>query len=63
MKGRPKKPPKEVRDNVLRIRLTDEERLWLDEAAGHLTLDTSTWARMKLLQMAKEECGDGRRMA
>lgn len=56
-KGRPKKPEKEVREKTLRIRLTDEERGALDDAAAHLHLDTSTWARMRLLQLAKEESG------
>jgi len=48
MKGRPKKPAADTRENVLRIRLSDEERAALDAAASHLTLDTSTWARMEL---------------
>jgi hypothetical protein len=51
--GRPKKPKGEIRKNVLRILLTDAERKALDAAANDRTLDTSTWARMELLQLAK----------
>jgi uncharacterized protein (DUF1778 family) len=53
MRGRPKKPDGETRENVLRIRLTDEERALLDKAAEGKTLDTSTWARSELIALAK----------
>jgi hypothetical protein len=43
------------RENVLRIRLTEAERKALDAAAAQRTLDTSTWARMELLQLAKRK--------
>jgi uncharacterized protein (DUF1778 family) len=54
MAGRPKKPDDEARDNVLRIRLTTEERKTLDEAAKSRGLESSTWARMELLRLAKK---------
>jgi len=54
MKGRPKKPASDARGNVLRIRLTEEERKILDAVAGEKTLDTSTWARSELLALAKQ---------
>lgn len=54
MRGRPKKPEGEARENVLRIRLTDAERALLDEVAGLKTLDTSTWARSELIALAKK---------
>ncbi|MBI3466463.1 MAG: hypothetical protein HY000_25905 [Planctomycetes bacterium] len=41
------------RENVLRIRLTERERRTLDETAKTVTLETSTWARMELLKLAK----------
>jgi uncharacterized protein (DUF1778 family) len=50
--ARPKKPEGEVRENVLRIRLTPEERAALDEAARAKHLETSTWARSELLALA-----------
>jgi hypothetical protein len=50
---RPKKPKADRRQNFLRIRLTEAERKALDAAADQRTLDTSTWARMELLQLAK----------
>jgi hypothetical protein len=54
MAGRPKKPDDEARGNVLRIRLTTEERKNLDEAAKSRGLESSTWARMELLTLAKK---------
>jgi hypothetical protein len=51
--ARPKKPKGEQRKNVLRIRLTEDERKQLDAAASSKTLDTSTWARSELLDLIK----------
>ena len=53
MLGRPKKPTDQVRNNVLRIRLTEGERVVLDQAAQEQNEDTSTWARTELLARAK----------
>jgi uncharacterized protein (DUF1778 family) len=52
--ARPHKPDGETRENVLRIRLTDEERAAIDAAAKEKGLDTSTYARMELLALAKK---------
>jgi hypothetical protein len=41
------------RDNVLRIRLKAAERQELDQAAQERSLDTSTWARMELIRLAR----------
>jgi uncharacterized protein (DUF1778 family) len=51
---RKKKLESQARGNVLRIRLTDEERTLLDQAAETKTLDTSTWARSELIALAKK---------
>ncbi len=51
---RKKKPVGEARENVLRIRLTEEERALLDRAAETRTLETSTWARSELIALAKK---------
>ena len=51
-RGRPKGPDELRRNNVLRIRLTDDERRQLDAAAGD---STSTWARDVLLRAAKRQ--------
>ena len=51
-RGRPKGPEELRRKNVLRIRLTDDERKQLDAAAGD---STSTWARDVLLRAAKRK--------
>ena len=53
--ARPKNAKTDQRQNVLRIRLTDAERKRLDAAADARTLDTSTWARAELLQLAKRK--------
>lgn len=53
--ARPPKPKGTTRENFLRIRLTEAERKALDAAAEARTLDTSTWARMELLQLAKRK--------
>jgi hypothetical protein len=55
MMGRPKKPAGEVRGNVLRIRLTDDERAQLDGAAQGQDRDTSSWARAALLALAAKK--------
>ena len=54
MAGRPRKPKGLARDNVLRVRLTEDERKELDEAAKSDSLETSTWARHELLSLAKK---------
>jgi len=50
---RPKKPAGEVRENVLRIRLTEAERKQIDAAASAKHLDSSAWARSELLNLAQ----------
>jgi len=52
--GRPKKPEGEVRENILRIRLTEAERALLDEAASVRAEEVSTWARERLLALARQ---------
>ena len=47
--ARPRKKPTDNRTNVLRIRLTSNERKELEEGAKVCGLDTSTWARFELL--------------
>jgi uncharacterized protein (DUF1778 family) len=54
--ARPEKMPDERKENVLRIRLTVEERALLDRAARD---KTSSWAREVLIQAAKRRKKDG----
>jgi uncharacterized protein (DUF1778 family) len=55
MAGSPKKKlESQARENVLRIRLTEDERAMLDQVAATRTLDTSTWARSELIALAKK---------
>ena len=51
--ARPEKEPEQRRENVLRIRLTDDERAILDAASE--TGKTSTWARLTLLRVAQDQ--------
>jgi hypothetical protein len=53
MAGRPKKTESEARSNVLRIRLTEAEREEIEQAARGRGLDTSAWARVELLRLAR----------
>jgi hypothetical protein len=52
--ARPKKPTGAARGKFLRIRLTEDERRTLDEGAKVKSLETSTWARMELLALARK---------
>jgi hypothetical protein len=54
MAGRTKKLIGETKGNVLRIRLTEDDRKTLDEAAKAKSLETSTWARSELVTLAKK---------
>lgn len=54
MAGRKKKPGKEVMSYMLRIRMTEEERKVMEEAAKSRSLETSTWARSELVALAKK---------
>lgn len=51
--ARPKKKESETKTTILQIRLTDAERDAIGEAAKSKGLETSTWARMELLGLAK----------
>ena len=52
-RGRPSKTSDDRRTNVLRIRLTQDERDVLEGAAQAKALDVSAWARMMLLDSAR----------
>ena len=56
-RGRPPKADDERKDNVLRIRMTQEERQLLDQAADG---KTSTWARGVLVRAAKSKTSSGK---
>jgi uncharacterized protein (DUF1778 family) len=52
--GRPPKQPGEVRNSILQVRLTAEERETLDRAAHTKALDTSAWVRTEMLALANQ---------
>ena len=56
-RGRPPKADDERKDNVLRIRMTQDEREILDQAADG---KTSSWARDVLLRAAKRKASSGK---
>jgi hypothetical protein len=51
--ARAKKKEDEAKTDTLRIRLTETERDTINRAAAAKTLETSTWARMELMALAK----------
>ena len=51
--ARPKKNESESRSYILQIRMTDAERQTLASAADAGGMETSTWARVELLALAK----------
>ena len=57
MAGRPKKAESEVKTYLLRIRMTEEDRRLLDEAARVKSLQLSSWARSELLALARKVLG------
>lgn len=57
MAGRHKKPDGEAKSYMLRIRMTEDDRALLEQAAKSRTLDTSTWARSELVSLAKKLLG------
>lgn len=57
MAGRPKKPENDVKTYMLRIRMTEEERKVLDDAARAKSLQLSSWARSELLALARKLLG------
>jgi len=56
-RGRPPKADDERKDNVLRIRMTQDEREFIDQAADG---KTSSWARDVLLRAAKRKALSGK---
>ncbi len=54
MAGRRKKPEGEAKTYMLRIRMTEAERVLLEEAAKVKSLETSTWARSELVGLARK---------
>ncbi len=48
-----KKPPGTARKTILQVRLTEDERKILDDAAQAKALDTSAWVRMEAIALAK----------
>jgi uncharacterized protein (DUF1778 family) len=54
MTGRPKKPESEVKDYMLRVRLSRDERELLEEAAKVKSLQLSSWVRSEMLALARK---------
>jgi len=52
MAGRPPLPDAQRRDKPLRVRLSDEERALIDDAAKRHGKPTAKWAREVLLEQA-----------
>ena len=54
MMGRPPKPPKDVKSETLRVRMTKTERALLNRAAKAQRETLSEWARAALVALAKD---------
>ena len=57
MPGRPKKAAPESKTHMMRIRMTEDDRALIEAAAKTESLETSTWARSKLVSLAKKTVG------
>jgi hypothetical protein len=57
MAGRRKKTDSDAKSYMLRIRMTEEDRALLEDAAKAKSLETSTWARSELVTLAKKILG------
>jgi uncharacterized protein (DUF1778 family) len=53
MAGKPKDPAK-VKKYMLRVRMTEDERRLVDEAARLKSLETSTWVRVEIVAVARK---------
>jgi hypothetical protein len=53
-KTRALKPKAEAKGDMLRVRVTDEQRAAFDEAAKRLGVGLSAFARMAMLKMARD---------
>ena len=58
MAGRKKKTEGESKSYMLRIRMTEQERALMEEAAKSRSLETSTWARSELVALARKMLGN-----
>jgi hypothetical protein len=52
MAGKPKDPERR-KTFMLRVRMTEADRLLIEEAARTKSLETSTWARSELVALAR----------
>jgi hypothetical protein len=55
MATRRRAPKADAKGDMLRIRVTDEQRAAFDEAAKKLGVGLSAFARMAMLKMARDE--------
>jgi hypothetical protein len=52
------KRPSDKMINMLRVMLTERDRAAIDKAAKAANLDTSTWVRVKILELIRKSQGD-----
>ncbi len=57
MAGRHKKQPADAKSYMLRIRMSESDRVLLEEAAKSRSLETSTLARSELVSLARKVLG------
>jgi hypothetical protein len=56
MAGKPKDPERR-KSYMLRVRMTEQERALIEDAARADSLETSTWARSELVRLARRKLG------
>ena len=59
--ARPPKPEEEKFDAAVRLRMRQQDKEVMEAAASRSGLSLSGWARDRLLRVAREEVGEGRR--
>ncbi|MBI3409818.1 MAG: DUF1778 domain-containing protein [Planctomycetes bacterium] len=52
--GRPRKPEGESKEYMLRVRMTQDERALLEQAAKFKSLQLSSWVRSEIIALAKK---------
>jgi hypothetical protein len=57
MAGKPKNP-EQIKSYMLRVRMTESERALLEAAAKARSLETSTWARSELVELARKRLAE-----
>lgn len=56
---KPRKPDDQIKDNLIKVRVTDEQKRLFAESANEAGLDVSSWLRQAGLREAKGSDREG----